>query len=316
MRPGFWVDLIMTSDWHMSHRPPIARSHPDQHWYSVMFEYIQQIKNLSTLLQAPIVVAGDVLNHWTEPAELVNFLIEHMPHVYGIPGQHDLPNHNYADIKRSPYWTLVQAGKISHIDPDKPRCISTRKKHRGLVLHGFPWNRPLLPLALSDDRAHVAIAHKYIWMGEHKHEGADAQTKASKLFGILKGYTAAAFGDNHKGFIIESSSCPIINCGTLIRRFTDEVGYHPGVGLLWNDGKITRYHLRLGIDKFLLDESNKIAGCEGLGVAEQIRLGRFLRSASELSSSSGDWSHVVNWWLKSSNQDSEILEIVRRLAGV
>lgn len=322
MRPGFWVDLIMTSDWHLSHRPPIARARSDVDWYSVMYEYLKQLRQISTLLGAPIVAAGDIINHWTEPAELINFAIENMPTVYAVPGQHDLPNHSYQDIHRSPYWTLVAADKIHNLEYGIPHYVNTREHQNGMALHGFPWGtEPLRLKSLFSKQTtfrqiHVAVAHRYIWQGKHQHEGAQKIYESKSYLPGLDGYIAAAFGDNHKGFLTKVGKCQVMNCGTLIRRSVDEIEYKPQIGLLWNDGKITSLLLDTSNDKFMIGDPEWKAFGGALSPTETRHLKSFLEAASRLVDTNVSWDGAIQDWLKFTSQGDAVKQAIRSIAGL
>jgi hypothetical protein len=241
------VVAILCSDLHLSHKKPIAR-HPDEDWYRVMSRYLQQLDNLKTKHNALVIYAGDIFDKSNPPPELINFAIERLPRGIAIPGQHDLPLHNYSDIGKSGYWTLYKAGIIDHLD----EVIL----NRGVAIYPFPWGYPIVPRhkvqlpgkdqADDPDFVHLAVCHQYIWTQNHKYPGAPEQQRVPKVLPLLKGYDAAVFGDNHKGFICNQ----IINCGTFIRRKRDEIDYKPMVGLLTQDGSIHRHYLNTKKDRF------------------------------------------------------------------
>lgn len=246
---------LFISDTHFCHRPPIARSaEPD--WYAAMRRQLEEITRLSrpnATEQLPIILAGDVFDKWDQaPAELVNFLIREMPVVYAVPGQHDLPYHDYDNLHRSPYWTLVEAGKIIHIDPKRPREITGRVP---LMLHGFPFGFPLRSCSDKFDIGFsIAVIHKMVWSKNTGHIGAKNENHVDAYAKDLRGYDFAVFGDNHTPFSCKlSHGCKVWNCGSFMRRRHDEREHKPSVGILHSDGVIHRHHLDVSLDKFLED---------------------------------------------------------------
>jgi hypothetical protein len=135
---------VVVSDLHLTLKPPVGRSE-EKDWLGVQANYLTQLGNLAlvgSMLPIPILIAGDIFDRWNAPAELINFVIAHMPkYTWAIPGQHDLPHHNYDEITKSAYWTLVEAGCIYNIPPHQP--VNT---HTSLRVHGFPWGCKLTPL--------------------------------------------------------------------------------------------------------------------------------------------------------------------------
>lgn len=193
----------------------------------------------------PIVCAGDIFDRWNSPAELINFAIKQLPHMFAVPGQHDLPYHSLDDIRKSAYWTLVEAGKITHLT--KPLVF----QDANMQLHPFPWGKTDYhkePERGGKERWEVAVIHRYIWKLGSGHMNADPGSKIDKFRKALAFYDAAVFGDNHKGFY---SILPprVFNCGTMMRRKADELLYSPQIGLFLDDGNFERYPLDCSLDQ-------------------------------------------------------------------
>lgn len=284
--PG--VRAVLASDIHLQARPPVARSgEPD--WYEAMAKPLRELRRLAEVHDAPILYAGDIFDRWNAGPEVINFAIEHLPHGYAIPGQHDLPNHNYGEIHRSAYWTLVQAGKLTNLEPGTPKVL------RGCRVRawGCPWGYPPAPCPASDANVlDVAIVHRFIWNKGNGYPGAPAEAAVGQSMAALAGYDAVAYGDNHKGFLVppKRKGHPwLINCGGFMRRKVDERGYRPGVGLLHSDGSITRHYLGTEGEAFIeateaeevvermLDMSEFMAGLRGLGSGDALDFEAALR---------------------------------------
>lgn len=241
------VLAAFVSDLHLSHVPPRARAMED--WYEVMHRYLMQLNDLLDL-GVPLVCAGDLFDSWKQPPELLNFLLDSLPEMIAIPGQHDLPHHRYEDWHKSAFGTMVKARRVHMLLPGMPTTIFDRR----LVLHGFPWGTPITPLK-KDPRDkhlwHVAVCHSYIWTQGRSYPGAPKSKSVHSYRRKLKGYHAAFFGDNHKGFVTEvisPSRCVIVNCGGFFRRKTDEVRHVPKVSMLMEDGTVKRIPLDTSAD--------------------------------------------------------------------
>ena len=111
------VAALVISDVHWGADKPRARAESD--WLGVQLGYLQQVADLQKQAgQCPIIIAGDLFNRWDEPPEAINRLLAAMPpEVHVIAGNHDMPNHNYRELPRSAYWTLVESGKVIHQTP-------------------------------------------------------------------------------------------------------------------------------------------------------------------------------------------------------
>lgn len=270
------VRAILVSDLHLQARPPVARStEPD--WFAAMARPLNEIANLAADHGCPVLYAGDIFDRWNAGPEVINFALKYLPEGYAIPGQHDLPNHNYDDIRKSAYWTLVAAGHIENIRAGKWVHVDD------MYIHGFPWGYNPTPVGREVGIMQVAIVHKFIWTADTGYTGAPKDEHLGTYKGSLAGYDVVAFGDNHKGFIRRLGNGPwVCNCGGLMRRKTDERDYRPGVGLLMGDGSVQRHYLDTTQDAFieltaaaetvdrLLDMTEFVEGLRGLGANDAL----------------------------------------------
>jgi DNA repair exonuclease SbcCD nuclease subunit len=234
---------ITCSDIHLCHTAPPCRS-KESDWYMAMKRSIDALKRKRDELgeHLPIIMAGDLFDKWNPPHELVNFALANLPHVYGVPGQHDLPYHSYSDIKKSAYWTLVEAGRITNLEYNKPTGAGE------LYLHGFPWGSPLAPIENGDFLClDIAVVHHFIFTSSTGYPGAKEECRAKAVREKLKGFDVAVFGDNHKGFTLsKKESLPaVINNGVFMRRRSDEENYQPSMGVIYSDGSVERVPLEV-----------------------------------------------------------------------
>lgn len=244
---------VCSSDWHLWHKAPVSRvAEPD--WYAAMARPLREIRQLMTKYQCPLICAGDVFDRYDPPPELINFALSEIPYpCFAVPGQHDLPYHRLDLIKRSGYQTLVQCGRVRDLAPDD--VTSTNE----LVMKGFPWGTPLTKCARQhtlETRPRIAVVHAYVWTKTTGHVGATEDTRCAERRRLLEGFDSLIFGDNHTPFDLKPIDGgkgyygTVCNCGTLIRRKQDERKHKPSVGLLHQDGSITRHFLDCSQDKF------------------------------------------------------------------
>jgi len=248
---------IFCSDIHFSDRTPACRE-KEKNWFEAMFrpwyQLINEIpgvaKRGSGTAQVPIIICGDVFDRWSPSYELTNAVIDLFKamNVWAIPGQHDLRNHAYEDRHKTAYGSLVLSGAIND--------LTAITSFDGFHVHPFPWGYELKPntvKSLFPEGLHVAVAHKYIWMGDHKYEGAEnvhlGVGDITELF--EETYDAAFFGDNHKGFQLRAAKgLEVMNCGSFYRRHKNEKDYEPRVGALWSSGRVESIPLDTSQDEF------------------------------------------------------------------
>lgn len=261
------VVAIFCSDIHLSARAPVARR-GEKDWYAAMKRPLKYLAKLAKEL--PIICAGDIFDVWNSPAELINFAILELPHMYAIPGQHDLPHHQLDKVHRSAYGTLDLVEVIRSLDSD----TGIGSERAVCVLWPFPWGTELHTLEGMMDIVqwdatnyrmdckvfHIAVVHKYIWQSKkNSYPGAPTDAHIDVICKQLEGFDLAVFGDNHKGFLVTDTKPQILNCGGFMRRKADEIDYRPAVGLLHKSGKVEQHFLPLDNEVIeAVEEPNKI----------------------------------------------------------
>jgi len=168
--------------------------------------------------------------------------------MFAVPGQHDLPYHRLDLIKRSAFWTLVSAGKVTLLSPLGLRIGK-------LKAFGFGWDEPIKFVPqLQDDGPDfsLAVVHAFVWCrSENGYPGVGNESHVRRFKSLLSGYSFAVFGDNHKGFLVDG----LLNCGTFFRRTAAEVDYRPRVGVLYSSGKVKLHYLDTDKDKMEVPSS-------------------------------------------------------------
>ncbi len=251
------VLAICTSDWHLYQNPPVWRStEPD--WYGAMQRPIDEIACLQTEHDCPILFAGDMFHRWNVPPELINWCLNVFPSdIYSIPGQHDMPNHNLSEMRRSAYTVLQRAGCINDLPVCSHESVYIAKK--GLMIRAFPWGVPLIPVTRHSNLLEVAVVHDYVWRKGFAYPGSPMEKDLSnkdntfdKIYnGRYFGYDLIIYGDNHKSFLTTVGKTTVYNCGPIMRRGRDEEYNNPQVGLLHSDGSITVHYLDTSKDRHL-----------------------------------------------------------------
>jgi hypothetical protein len=285
------VYAIVCGDIHLSHKPPIARS-AEPNWYDAMTRPLDEIVGLQKKHKCPVICAGDIFDKWNAPAELINFAFRWIQQCIAIPGNHDLPFHNYEDREKSAYWTLVMADRIISLDPT-PFAINNMR------LHGFPCGFEPVPLnSPCNLQLEVAIVHQYIWKKGCSYPDAPQSNRVTNIQKKLDGYDCAVFSDNHIPFEWKM----IFNCGSMIRRKIDEITHRPSVGLLMSDGSFKRHYLDCSQDKFIDTQDGK--------VIDSIGMNSFVEELTALSDSAINYSEAVHALLKREKVSDSVKTII------
>lgn len=300
------VIAILCSDLHLSEKAPVARSaEPD--WFDAQARPLAELRGLAEKYDVPVICAGDIFDSPMPRPPIINFAIDELPHMYAIPGQHDLANHNYDEIERTAYWTLVKAGKIT--DLDDPVMFPS-----GLQLIAFPWGRLIVPYGerrpdgADDHWIRLAVIHRYVYTKQSGgYPGAPQEQRLDQMADQLAGYDAAMFGDNHQAFLADIGRCDVVNCGTLMRRKQDERAYDPAIYFLLSDGSISTVFLNTEQDKF----ADPIAAAPGkiLDSAE------FIDELQSLGGDSMDFRAAINRRLEMDSPPDDVRKAVLTAVG-
>jgi len=276
------VVAVSVSDIHISPTAPVARGDAD--WWEAQERPWLEVKALANKHKCPILCGGDVGDKWNLPPEAINFAIRVLPKMYSIPGQHDLPYHDYAQIKRSAYWTLVECGTLMDLKPGKMEPVSDH-----FAVMGFPWGHELKQWVMGRPihGFNIALVHKHVWTRKTGFPGADPQGHVAQIRKALAGYSVVIAGDNHKQSLTQYEEMKILVTGGFMRRKTDEHAHKPAVGLIWNTGEVTLHHLDCSKD-VLLEKVDLIKKVEDAGGFDE-----FLQAAKGLQHASADFIEAV-----------------------
>ena len=304
MRSKEKVLAIFLADIHLSLNPPVWRS-AEPNWFEAMKRPILEVKALQEKYDCPVIAAGDIFNTWYSPPEVINFALEHLPYMYAIPGQHDLPLHNYEDIKKSAYWTLVEAGKIIDLSTDLVNISSSQ-----LTLYGFPYGKKITPISFQSKFLQIAIVHKYRCIkGKDYYKASEKDYLYTNEINLL-GYNMVVYGDNHQGFQMQTNGgTTVFNCGSLMRRKSDQLNYKPQIGLLYESGRVEPYYLDISKDKHLILDSTT-----DIGETPDMRM--LIQELEKLDGIDMDFSEVMVRYLKKNRIKKTICNIIMEAMGL
>jgi hypothetical protein len=299
--------LIFVSDIHLSHNPPRARKGEKKTgWYNAMARPLRELNSLQRKLNVPILCAGDLFDVWDSPAELITFALRELPaSMFCIPGQHDLPNWNLADIKQSAYWTLVAAGKIENL-PENIDGLPT--VINGCEVWAYPWNGQSYPggqLPYDNDSIKIAILHSYCWKEGYCHQGVTPENEHYTRYLDWSGcFDILVFGDNHEGFIQKEKYTTVVNCGGFYRRRTDQIKYRPFATILYKDKTVVPYYLDCQAD--VLEDTTEKREQLPVKFKED-----FLQSIRDIKKKSAfDFKELVLDYLRSHRDDKRVYETI------
>jgi len=291
---------VLCSDIHLCHTPPTARSaEPD--WYAAMGRGLGQLQELAD--GKPVICGGDVFDRWNPPPRLINFALLHLPRpFYTVYGQHDLPYHNTSLSDFTGLYTLVEAGKVSHLYPGSQEYVHTI--NGGIDIRGFDWGEELEgpEHPTPDGGFPMLVAHRYVWKPGCSYPGAPDTGKVSGLKESLAGYELALFGDNHIPFTAMSGNCQVVNPGCLIPRKQDEREHGGNVVLLYSDGSVELVRLDDKKDVWLDDDETVVYTDRDME--------HLVQTMRELAADSMDFRKLVERYLDENDMDDMVRELL------
>lgn len=286
---------VCVADLHLSSKPPVARS-AEPCWLAAQARQLDQLRKLVTSptgeQKISVLCAGDVFDKYAASPEVVNVALGHLPHLHAVFGNHDLPNHDPKQLRRSAFWTLVKAGKVTMLEPGQGLEINNARQP--MRVWGFPFGCPPVPLEKPHDfYLEVALVHAYVWNKKLNtgHAAASEKQTTGAYRKALAGYDVAIFGDNHTPFEATKTIRPehkqlLFNVGGFFRRRIDEINHRPSVGLLHADGTIERHYLNCADDKF-------VDGADLKALAGGVDYQAFIESLAELGDQALDFAAAV-----------------------
>jgi DNA repair exonuclease SbcCD nuclease subunit len=177
-------------------------------------------------------VAGDLGHRPQWPNWLIEKLIflinKYDVEIVAIPGQHDLPNHNLKQYRKSAIGVLSEAEAIKLIGTEHYFAL---KKYP--FLFPFPYGHPIKKLSLEKSiKTPIAMSHQMVIENKPLWPEQEAP-KGHQLLKKFPQYHLILTGDNHLPFTIEYEGRRLVNPGAMTRTVADQVGHEPRI-YLWN----------------------------------------------------------------------------------
>jgi predicted phosphodiesterase len=241
--------LILTADNHFQYNTPISRT---DDFVRAQVNKMKFLQNLITKYGATIVNAGDTTHKAREDKvnELLSMLLEYLPNMTGILGNHDLLSHRMDNLHKSAMNILIKAGKYTCIPYNKPHLLND-----DVCLYGFHWGDEIQHNDVDTSKTNIAVWHKLI-IGPNDDLGKHITnpTYARNIFNEFPEYDLILTGDNHKSFTISKGGRHLVNPGSLLRLTTKQKDYKPRVFLYdTSDKSLTPIDVPIAEDVISLD---------------------------------------------------------------
>lgn len=232
-------DLILGADFHL--RDEIPKCREREEYLAAQERKLKFIRDLCTEHNATLLVAGDVFDDWKPSPWLISLALRYLPKgTIVVPGQHDLPAHNLAEIAKTGLQTLAEAGAVKVLAGGLRHVLGDLTASWGAV-YGWAFGEEAQNPPKTGERMKILLWHRLICAGKQPWPGAEAETMPA-MRRNLDGYDLIVTGDNHQQFT-SGERVWLVNPGSLCRMSSDQADHEPAVFGWCKDGSVTRITL-------------------------------------------------------------------------
>lgn len=236
------IKILCLADLHLTDKKPPCR-HKDENWIKAQSDKIQAIARIATKQKCQLcVISGDIFDYWDVPYEFYNKVAQWLKILKGsvtygkiiaIAGNHDCPEHDYKQLHRTPYQSLVEAEIIHNLDNHKGFYYGDH------LIMPFYWGQTEpVPEENPIGFQPIVLAHTGLWYKEkpfsHAKDSGNVLNFVSEM--IPSNVGAVIAGDYHQPFDVklrkEKQTIQVVNCGSMLRLEASQVDYQPTVAIL------------------------------------------------------------------------------------
>jgi DNA repair exonuclease SbcCD nuclease subunit len=230
------ASAVILADTHLRDDQPVCRT--DDYFRTQLdkLEWViaKVLNNRSKVLKwAPLIIAGDVFDHWKPSplllAETIRILriADHEHSVVVVAGQHDLPQHNLSLLNKTGLAVLEKGAGIRVLKGgDFQACV-------GFNVYGWSWGEDWETPQMDVLQTSIAVLHTPTWLGNNPY-GSEVPS-AIRLLKRMTGFDLVVVGDNHQTFTKKfHGGGTILSPGSMCRMEADQKDHVPVVWL-WNN---------------------------------------------------------------------------------
>jgi hypothetical protein len=235
-------DLILGADFHLRDDIPQCRERDE--YLAAQERKLKFIHDLVLDNNATLLIAGDVFDNWKPSPWLISLALRYLPQgTVVVPGQHDLPAHNLAEIGKTGLQTLQEAGAVNVLTGGLRHVLGDPTASWGAI-YGWAFGEDAQNPPKDDKGVKILLWHRLTCAGKQPWPGAEAMP-SGLLIKKLDGYDLIITGDNHQQFCvkIDGGKRWIVNPGSLMRMASDQADFQPTVYGWRQDGSVTRIPL-------------------------------------------------------------------------
>lgn len=229
------MKILLTADWHIRGDRPRCRI--DEDWIESQRQDIQAVVDIARREKVDEAwVLGDLFHQPRAATEAVNMVLVGLKDlrdvcpVYILPGNHDLPYHDYGNLEQSSLGIVLKSF------PE----LQTREDPRGFTLTAAPFG-----LDPVDPHADVWATHQLTFENDDTKPPMAGGKIAQDLLDEAPGVQVVVTGDYHRGYIYTGADGRrVITPGCLNIQAADMAEYNPRV-YIWDTAtaQVTPHYL-------------------------------------------------------------------------
>ena len=231
------MKILLTADWHIRGDRPRCRI--DEDWIESQRQDIQAVVDIARREKVDETwVLGDLFHQPRAATEAVNMVLVGLKDlrdvcpVYILPGNHDLPYHDYGNLEQSSLGIVLKSF------PE----LRTRQEPSGLILAAAPFG-----LDPVDPHADVWATHQLTFENAETRPPMAGGKIAQDLLDEAPGVQVVVTGDYHRGYVYTGADGRrVITPGCLNIQAADMDNYRPRV-YIWDTATdhVTPHYLPL-----------------------------------------------------------------------
>lgn len=234
------MKILLTADWHIRGDRPRCRI--DEDWIESQRQDIQAVVDIARREKVDEAwVLGDLFHQPRAATEAVNMVLVGLKDlrdacpVYILPGNHDLPYHDYGNLEQSSLGIVLKSF------PE----LRTRGEGEGYDSMGFTLTAAPFGLDPVDPRTDVWATHQLVFENAETKPPMAGGKIAQDLLDEAPNVRVVVTGDYHRGYVYTGADGRrVITPGCLNIQAADMDDYKPRV-YIWDTGtdQVTPHYL-------------------------------------------------------------------------
>lgn len=237
------MKILLTADWHIRGDRPRCRT--DENWLESQREDIMAVEKIAREYNvAAVWILGDLFHQPRCATEAVNMVLGALNRIRDacpvriLPGNHDLPYHDFDNINACSLGIVYQAGygmlRTDNGDDDEGYAELETRKGAPRTLYATPFGREDME-GLRVFNNDIWATHQLTFPSDRDRPVEGVGVTADDLLEAAPNVRVILTGDYHHGYVVCKDTRLVITPGCLNIQAADMANYKPRVYILDTD---------------------------------------------------------------------------------